>query len=113
MTKDVTDSSLCERKPRTNEDGGGVGARVDHDPATGEICAGDPSIVLHTNIKMGDKKAAVQILKSTFDFCKVKALIFENVWQFMSSLSKALASGEHFSKVLFSVTLHNITSTDS
>jgi hypothetical protein len=83
------------------------------DPATGEICAGDPSIVLHTNIKMGDKKAAVQILKSTFDFCKVKALIFENVWQFMSSLSKALASGEHFSKVLFSVTLHNITSTDS
>ena len=35
------------------------------DPATGEICAGDPSIVLHTNIKMGDKKAAVQTLKST------------------------------------------------
>lgn len=40
------------------------------DPATGEICAGDPSIVLHTNVKMGDKKAA-----------------------FMAELSKALASG--------------------
>jgi len=28
------------------------------DPATGEICAGDPSIILHTSVKMGDKKKA-------------------------------------------------------
>lgn len=39
------------------------------DPKTGEICAGDPSIVLHTNVNMGDKKRA-----------------------FMSAVSKALAS---------------------
>ena len=39
------------------------------DPKTGEICAGDPSIVLHTNVKMGEKKRA-----------------------FMTAVSKALAS---------------------
>jgi len=39
------------------------------DPATGEICAGDPSIVIHTNVKMGDKKRT-----------------------FMAAVSKALAS---------------------
>jgi phenylpyruvate tautomerase len=39
------------------------------DPVTGEICAGDPSIVLHTNVKMGDKKVA-----------------------FMTAVSKAIAS---------------------
>ena len=28
------------------------------DPVTGQLCAGDPSIVLHTNARMGDKKKA-------------------------------------------------------
>lgn len=28
------------------------------DPVTGEICAGDPSLILTTNVKMGDKKKA-------------------------------------------------------
>ena len=40
------------------------------DPKTGEVCEGDPSIVLHTNVKMGDKKKA-----------------------FMTAVSKSLASG--------------------
>lgn len=26
------------------------------DPSTGEVCAGDPSILLHTNVKMGGEK---------------------------------------------------------
>ncbi|EKX55354.1 hypothetical protein GUITHDRAFT_83763 [Guillardia theta CCMP2712] len=26
------------------------------DPVTGQICAGDPSLILNTNVKMGDKK---------------------------------------------------------
>jgi phenylpyruvate tautomerase len=40
------------------------------DPLTGQICGGDPSIILNTNVIMGEKKKA-----------------------FLSSASKALASG--------------------
>jgi phenylpyruvate tautomerase len=40
------------------------------DPATGQMCAGDPSIILHTNVKMGEKKKA-----------------------FMTAVSQAVASG--------------------
>lgn len=29
------------------------------DPATGEVCAGDPSLVLNTNVALGENKAAL------------------------------------------------------
>jgi hypothetical protein len=41
------------------------------DPATGQICAGDPSIILHTNVKMGDKKKAFMAAVS-----KVRLVVF-------------------------------------
>jgi hypothetical protein len=66
----------------------------------------------HKHQDGGQEGGGTNSQKVPRDFCTLyskctRALTFENVWQFMSSLSKALASGKHFSKVLFSVTLHS------